>query len=89
MQDETEIETKHTKESDHWLNETSTSSCYTALLEEESEVQQQKVSPENMPKPSPIYITDVNNIAPLIKLLEQIAKGNMKLKLSQTINQNF
>jgi hypothetical protein len=34
-QDETERETKHTKESVHWLNETSTSNRYTALLEEE------------------------------------------------------
>jgi hypothetical protein len=34
---ETEREAKHTKESEHWLNQTSTSSRYTALLEEESE----------------------------------------------------
>jgi hypothetical protein len=46
---------------------------YAALLEEESE-KQQKAGPENTPKPPPIYITDVKNIAPLIQLLEQIAK---------------
>jgi hypothetical protein len=28
--------------------------------------QQQKASPENTPKPPPIYITDVKNIPPLI-----------------------
>jgi hypothetical protein len=35
-QDETEREAKHTKESEHGLNQTSTSNRYTALLEEES-----------------------------------------------------
>jgi hypothetical protein len=32
-------EAKHVKESEHWLNQTSTSNRYTALLEEESEDQ--------------------------------------------------
>jgi hypothetical protein len=36
VQDETERETKHLKESVHWLNQTFTSIRYTALLEEES-----------------------------------------------------
>jgi hypothetical protein len=66
-------EAKHTKESEHWLNQTSTSSDYTALLEEESEDRQQKAGIENMPKPPPIYITHIKNISPLIQLLEQIA----------------
>jgi hypothetical protein len=43
-------------------NQTRTSNRYTALLEEESEDQQQKGSPESMTKPYPIYITDVKNI---------------------------
>jgi hypothetical protein len=47
----------HTKESENWPNQTSTSNRYTALLEEESEDQQQKADPENTPKPPPIYIT--------------------------------
>jgi hypothetical protein len=72
-QDETEAKTKHSKESEQWLNQTSTSNCYTALLEEESEDQQRKTGPENMPKPPPIYVTDIN-ISPLIPLLKQIAK---------------
>jgi hypothetical protein len=76
-QEETEGEAKHTKDSEHWLNQTS--SCYTTLLEEESEDQKQKAGPENTPKP-PIYITDVKNISPLIQLLEQIAKQQYKIK---------
>jgi hypothetical protein len=40
-----------------------TSNRYIALLEEESEDQQQKAGPENMPYPSPICINDVTNIA--------------------------
>jgi hypothetical protein len=42
-QEETEREAKHTKERDHRLNESSTFSHYTALVEEESEEQQQKL----------------------------------------------
>jgi hypothetical protein len=30
-QEGTEREAKHVKESEHWLNQTSTSNCYTAL----------------------------------------------------------
>jgi hypothetical protein len=79
-QEETEREAKHAKESEHWLNQTSTSNRYTALLEEGSEDQQQRASPENMPKSSQIYITDVKNISPLIQLLEQIAKQHYEIK---------
>jgi hypothetical protein len=59
---------REAKQSEHWLNQTSTSNCYTALLGEESEDQQQKAGPENIQKqkPPPIYITDVTNISPLI-----------------------
>jgi hypothetical protein len=63
---ETETKPKHTKESEHFLNQTSTSIRYTSLLEEENEDQQQKAGPENTRKPSPIYITDVKNLSPLI-----------------------
>jgi hypothetical protein len=61
-QDETEREAIHTKESKQWFNQTSTSNCYTALLEEECEDRQHEAGPENMPKPPQIYITDVPNI---------------------------
>jgi hypothetical protein len=33
-QEGTAREAKHAKQSEHWLNQTSTSNCYTALLEE-------------------------------------------------------
>jgi hypothetical protein len=79
-QEENGRETKHFKESEHWLNQTSTSNLYTALLEEESEDQHQKAGPEDTPKPPPIYITDVTNISPLIQLLEQIAKQQHEIK---------
>jgi hypothetical protein len=37
--EETEGKAKHTKESEHWLNQTCTSNRYTALQQEESEDQ--------------------------------------------------
>jgi hypothetical protein len=79
-QEESEREAKHAKESKHWLNQTFTSNCCTALLEEESENQQQKAGPENTPKPLPIYITDVHSVSPLIQLLEQIAKQQYEIQ---------
>jgi hypothetical protein len=81
----TEREAKHAKESEHWLNQTSNSNHYTALLEEESEDKQHKAGPENTPKLPPIYITDVKNISPLIQLLEQIAKQHYEIKALVTM----
>jgi hypothetical protein len=40
IQEGIESEAEHAKESKRWLNQTSTSNRYTALLEEESEDQQ-------------------------------------------------
>jgi hypothetical protein len=57
--DKTEREIKHIKESVHWLNQTSTTNHYTALLEEETEDQQHKAGSENTLKPPPVYIADV------------------------------
>jgi ribosome assembly protein YihI (activator of Der GTPase) len=53
-QEETEREGKQAKEREHRINQTFTSSRYAALLEEESEDQQQKAGPENTSK-HPIY----------------------------------
>jgi hypothetical protein len=75
-QDETETKTKHSKENEHWLNQTSTSTCYTALLEEKREDHQQNP----VLKPPPINITDVKNILPLTKLLEQTEKQQHEIK---------
>jgi hypothetical protein len=47
-QDETEREAKHTKESEHWLNQTSISNRYIALLEEAREDQQHKTGTESL-----------------------------------------
>jgi hypothetical protein len=55
-QEETEREAKHAKENEHWLNQTSTSNRYTALLEEECKDQQQKEGPGNTRKPPPTYL---------------------------------
>jgi hypothetical protein len=79
-QEGTERGAKHATENEHWLNQTSTSNRYSALLEEESEDQQKKASTQNMPKPPPIYITDVQNISLLIQLLGQIAKQRYEIK---------
>jgi hypothetical protein len=67
--EETQREAKHNKGREHWLNQTSTSNRYTALLEEEH-----KTDPENTSKPPQINITDVKNISPLIRLLDQTPK---------------
>jgi hypothetical protein len=69
--DETERETKHAEESEHLLNQTSTSDRYTALLEEENCNQHHRAGPENTPIPP--LITGVKNISPLVQLLEQIS----------------
>jgi hypothetical protein len=79
-QDETERETKHTKESVHWLDQTSSSNCYTALLEEEIEDQQHKARLEKVPNLPSIYITDVKNISSLMQMLEQTGKQQYKIK---------
>jgi hypothetical protein len=68
------------KDKEHRLNQISTSNCYTAVLEEGSQDQQQKAGPENIPNPPPIYITDIKNISPLVQLLEQIAKQQYEIK---------
>jgi hypothetical protein len=52
---------KEAKQGEHWLNPTSTSNRYTALLEEESE-EQQKASYKNTPKHPLIYITNTLQI---------------------------
>jgi outer membrane cobalamin receptor len=80
-QEETEREAKH------WINQTSTSNRYTALLEEENE-EQHKAGPENLPKPPSIYIPDVKIISPLIQLSEQIAKQQYEIKALQDNQSN-
>jgi hypothetical protein len=63
------------KKSEHWLNQTSTSNRYTALLEGKSGDTQNKMGPENIPKPPPMYITDIKNIS-LLRVNSKIAIQN-------------
>jgi hypothetical protein len=80
IQEEAPREAKHTKESDHWLKPTSTHNPYSALMEDESEDQQQTTDPGNSSKPPTFYISDVTTVQPLIRLLEQIAKLRYEIK---------
>jgi hypothetical protein len=68
-QDETETKPKHSKESEYWLNQPSTSRRYSAVLD------QLKASPEN--------ISLALKYSPLIQLLEKIASSTTQLKPSQ------
>jgi hypothetical protein len=79
-QEETKGEAKHAKESEHCLNQTSTSNSYTAHWKRNVKTSSKKAGPEITPKPSPIYITDDANISSLIQLLEQIAKQQYEIK---------
>jgi hypothetical protein len=79
-QEEAPRQAKLIKESDHWLNQTPACNHYSALLEDESEDQQQTTDPRNTPKPPPIYVSDVTAIPPLVQLLEQIAKLQYEIK---------
>jgi hypothetical protein len=76
--DETEREAKHAIEIG-WLSQTSTSSHYTAPLEEESEDKQQKAGPEETPKPPLICITGIKIIS-LIQLLGRTAREQYEIK---------
>jgi hypothetical protein len=67
------------KQSDHWLNPTTTSNRFAALQEEEPDTPQPS-GKEPMPKPPPIYISNVTKISLLIQLLEQIAPSQYDLK---------
>jgi hypothetical protein len=73
---------KLVKESDHWLNPTSTRNRFSALMEDESEDQQQTADAGNTPKPPPIYVSDVTSIPPRTSELQNC---NVKLRLSQAI----
>jgi hypothetical protein len=64
---------KYSKDSKYQL---ATSNCF-AVLQEESDGQQ-KTSHSGTPKP-PIYV-GVQNISPMIRLLEQIAKEQYQIK---------
>jgi hypothetical protein len=47
--------------------------------EEEGREGQQRTSHTSTPKPPPIYVTGVQNISPILQLLEQIAKEQYEI----------
>jgi hypothetical protein len=80
--DATEMESKHTKNTQHWLHppSTETSNRFSALMEANSADRQHNAVPEHPPKPLPTYIQDVTIIPPLLQLLEQVAPRNYETK---------
>jgi hypothetical protein len=80
-QEEAPRQAKLVKESDHWFNPTPTHSRNSALLEDESDDQQQTTFPGKTSKPLPIYISDFTTIPPLIQLLEQVVKLQYEIKI--------
>jgi hypothetical protein len=73
--DATEMESKHIKNTQHWLHppSTETANHFSELMEADSADHQHNADPEHPPKPPPIYIQDVTTIPPLLQLLEQVA----------------
>jgi hypothetical protein len=73
--DATELESKHAKNTPHWLHPSSTETFnrFSALMEADSADRQLSADPEHPPKPPPTYIQDVTIIPPLLQLLEQVA----------------
>jgi hypothetical protein len=80
--DATEMESKHTTNTQHWLHppSTETSNRFSALMEADSADRQHNADPENPPKPPPIYIQDITTIPPLLQLLEQVAPRKYETK---------
>jgi hypothetical protein len=80
--DATEMESKQTKNTLHWLHppSTETSNRFSGLMEANSSDRQHNAAPEHPPKPPPIYIQDATIIPPLLQLLEQVAPRNYETK---------
>jgi hypothetical protein len=60
------------KSSGNWLNSTPISNRFSSLQQEDDLVNQSSPGKEAIPKPPPIYITNVIAIPPLYQLLDQI-----------------
>jgi hypothetical protein len=72
-------DSKLAKPSDHWLNPTPTSNCFTALQQDEDLNNHPHLVRRPPPTP-PIYITNVTNIPPLLQLLDQIVPHLYEIK---------
>jgi hypothetical protein len=73
--DDSDRESKHAKDSQHWLHSppTATFNRLSPLMETNNAERQHNPSPVHLPKPPPIYIQDVRSIPPFLQLLEQVA----------------
>lgn len=76
---------RQTKIKDYWLSSTQTSNRFNTLREE---IEADKETPEEEtkkePKPPPIFVSGVENINPLIALLNEIAPEKYNLKAFNT-----
>lgn len=87
--DKTAQANKQTKCSNYWLNPpTHTSNRYETLQDKDTEnedIELEQTGQENIntsePKPPPIFVSGVKAIAPLHKLLDQIAKDEYDIKI--------
>jgi hypothetical protein len=65
---------KHIKEDGHWIHPTTKDNRYEPLSDCENNDHLQKVAAYSTPKPSPIFVSDVITIPPLLQLLDHIVK---------------
>jgi hypothetical protein len=67
--------------SEYSLNQPASSNRFAVLQEEESREGQQTASHSSTPKAPPIHVTTVQNISPLIQLLEEIASEQYEINV--------
>ena len=79
-QDDTMLQKKQIKENAYWLDAPLTTNRFTILTDEEGNDQQHTEMIEKTPKPPPIFVYGVQNISPLIQLLDQVAKLQYEIK---------
>jgi hypothetical protein len=93
------MESKHTKNTQHWLHppSTDTSNRFSALWKQTAQIANTTPTLNIPPKPPPIYIQYVTTIPPLLQLLEQVAPhkyetkalSNNKVKIQPTTSDSL
>lgn len=71
---------RQTKINDYWLSTPSTSNIYNNLQEEDEDKMDHSKTEKNESKPPPIFVSGVQNMNPLNKLLTEIAVDHYTLK---------